>query len=129
MLDRRAQLGIAIAAVGGFKILMIAVEDFWVISGFQLLNSIVGLHHALFCPVYSGRCLSKYFLALGVLMSYSSEGPNVVETDFVFYGVWMAHYMAEEFHTLLRETLCGEGALILSSMHFLMHPCVRAFLC
>ena len=88
----------------------------------------MGLHHALLCPVYSGRCLSEYFLALGVLMSYASECPDIIEADFMFYGVWVPHYMAEEFHSLLREALCGEGAFIFSSMDFLVHPRVGAFL-
>ena len=72
--------------------------------------------------MYSGRCLSKYFLALGVLVSDSTEGPYIVKADFVFDGVWVPHYVAEEFHTLLGEALCGEGALIFPSMDFLMHP-------
>ena len=102
MLNGGAQLGIAVAAIGGLKIWMIAVKDLWAVARFKLLDSVECLHHALFCPVHSGRCLPEDFLALGVLMAYASKGPHVIEADFMFNRVGVPQDMPEKLHSLLR---------------------------
>ena len=120
--DGWAKLCIAIFSIWSIEIRMFAIEYFWAVAGFNLLDAVVCLYHALFCPVHSGRCLAEDIFSLSVKMPDSPECAHVIETDFVFERFWVAHDMPEKFHSLLGESLCGQGAFIFPSVHFLVHP-------
>ena len=57
------ELCITIGSVRSFEILVLAIEHFGAVARFKLRDSVVRLHHALFCPVYSpgGPCRKRLF--------------------------------------------------------------------
>ena len=93
---------IAIISVGSVEISVFTIEHFRAIARLDVLNTVVCLYHALFCPVYSRWSFTEYVLALSILVSDTSKSTHIIEAHFMFKGVGVPHDMSEKFHALLR---------------------------
>ena len=88
---------IAIFTVRSIEVLAFAIECSGLIARLQVCYAVVGLYHALFCPMQAGGCFAQLILSTSVEVSYATESSHIIETYLMFERFWVSENMSKIF--------------------------------